>query len=539
MVEARLLLVEDDDDLREALVDTLLLAQYRCISVSCAEEAIIFLQQNSSSIDLVISDVQMQGIGGIGLLKYMQQYHGHIPLLLMTAFATIDSAIAAIKQGAMDYLPKPFSSKVLLEQVSRYLMPAANASTNMSNNMSKKAQPFIHRARSTVTASREMARDLPIAADPQSLALLDLAKRVAKSEASVMISGPSGTGKEVLAKYIHHSSPRAKQPFIAINCAAIPDNMLEATLFGYEKGAFTGAYQACSGKFEQAQGGSLLLDEISEMPLALQAKLLRVLQEWELERIGGRKTIKLDVRVLATSNRDLKQMVKEGAFREDLYYRINVFPLTWPALKERPKDIIPLAQHCLHRHCDSEDVAVLSEAAKRRLWAYSWPGNVRELDNVLQRALILSTTGEILPQDLMLDDDWQPDKHMYPVDAHSASPTRQEEANAHFQAEACFHHLINPHTNKAGAPREYSDKLPKFNEINELNEENVPNFTQKWPLAQLSAEKQTQEHTLILATLQHYQGQRKSVAEKLGISPRTLRYKMAKMRDLGFEIPSG
>ena len=219
-----------------------------------------------------------------------------------------------------------------------------------------------------------------------------MAQRVAATVATVMITGESGTGKEVVARFIHRSSPRAGGPFVAINCAAIPENLLEATLFGHEKGAFTGAQQSQSGKFEQAQGGTLLLDEVSEMPLALQAKLLRVLQEKEVERVGGRKAIALDVRVLATSNRDLVAEVKRGGFREDLYYRLNVFPLEMPALRERPADIVPLAQQFLGRFAAGFGRAgiSLSAGAARQLTQYDWPGNIRELENVIQRALILA-----------------------------------------------------------------------------------------------------------------------------------------------------
>jgi two-component system response regulator FlrC len=448
MSEAKLLLVEDDADLREALLDTLLLAHYECVDVSCAEDAIIALK--AQHFDLVISDVQMEGIGGLGLLTYLQQAQPKLPLLLMTAYATIDSAVSAIKLGAVDYLAKPFAPEVLLNQVSRYLPQKQN--TNQ-----------------------------PIVADEKSLALLGLAQRVAISDASVMILGPSGSGKEVLARYIHHHSSRKDAPFIAINCAAIPENMLEATLFGYEKGAFTGAYQACPGKFEQAQGGTLLLDEISEMELGLQAKLLRVLQEREVERLGGRKTIKLDVRVLATSNRDLKAIISSGEFREDLYYRINVFPLTWPALYQRPADILPLARHLLVKHAKAFNITpvpTLGEVATRRLLAHRWPGNVRELDNVIQRALILSNGGEINGQDIIID-----------------------------SADVALHTDI--------------DSIEKPAEVEGLG-----------------GELQAQEHVIILETLNQCHGSRKLVAEKLGISARTLRYKMAKMRDAGIQLPA-
>ncbi|MBE7213869.1 sigma-54 dependent transcriptional regulator [Shewanella benthica] len=453
MSEGKLLLVEDDHSLREALVDTLLLAQYECVDVASAEDAIIKLK--AESFDLVISDVQMQGIGGIGLLNYLRQNQAQLPVLLMTAYATIDNAVNAIKLGAVDYLAKPFAPEVLLNQVSRYMKP-------------------------------KIVQNMPIVADEKSLALLNIAKKVAASDASVMIMGPSGSGKEVLARYIHQHSSRDNGPFIAINCAAIPENMLEATLFGYEKGAFTGAYQACPGKFEQAQGGTILLDEITEMDLSLQAKLLRVLQEREVERLGGRKSIKLDIRVLATSNRDLKAVVASGEFREDLYYRINVFPLTWPSLSQRPADILPLARHLLNRHGAKSgllEIPSLDETACRRLLTHRWPGNVRELDNVIQRALILMTGEQILGADIILD--------------------TQEVLISQIPVEQQLHS-----TNK---PAE---------------------------LDALGDELKAQEHVIILETLNMCQGSRKLVAEKLGISARTLRYKMAKMRDMGIEIPA-
>ena len=447
MSEAKLLLVEDDASLREALLDTLTLAQYECIDVASGEDAILALKQYQ--FDLVISDVQMPGIGGLGLLNYLQQHHPKLPVLLMTAYATIGSAVNAIKLGAVDYLAKPFAPEVLLNQVSRYLPLKQNV-------------------------------DQPVVADDKSLALLALAQRVAASDASVMILGPSGSGKEVLARYIHQHSSRADQAFVAINCAAIPENMLEATLFGYEKGAFTGAYQACPGKFEQAQGGTLLLDEISEMDLSLQAKLLRVLQEREVERLGGRKTIKLDVRVLATSNRDLKSVVAAGGFREDLYYRINVFPLAWPALNQRPADILPLARHLLVKHAKAlnvADVPELDENARRRLLSHRWPGNVRELDNVIQRALILRTGQLITVNDIIIDT----------------------------QDVILGSEALDPFATEPDG---------------------------------LGEELKAQEHVIILETLNLCQGSRKLVAEKLGISARTLRYKMAKMRDMGIQLPN-
>jgi two-component system response regulator FlrC len=452
MSKNKILVVEDDAGLREALVDTILLAGYDCVEADSGESALLLLQKHQ--IDLIVSDVQMGGMSGLSLLTSVKNDKPKLPFLLMTAYGTIDDAVQAMKEGACNYIAKPFAPEVLVNMVNQYI-PL------------KTKQKFD-----------------PIAEDSSSKALLVLAKKVASTDASVMILGPSGSGKEVLAQYVHHYSARSESPFIAINCAAIPENMLEATLFGYEKGAFTGAIQACPGKFEQAQGGTILLDEITEMDLGLQAKILRVLQEREVERLAGRKTIKLDVRVIATSNRDLREAVRDGVFREDLYYRLNVFPLTWLPLAERRDDIMPLTQHLLERICqkDGEHIPEISAAARSKLVAYHWPGNVRELDNVVQRALILHSNNTIEATDLLIE---------------NFEPPRVEDCAANGEA---AEYLVS------------EDKLG-----NELK---------------------LQEHQIILDTLHACQGSRKAVAERLGISPRTLRYKIARMRDNGIEIPA-
>lgn len=446
MNTSKILVVEDDLGLREALVDTLMLAGFQCVEAESGEVAL--LQLKDHKVDLVVSDVQMDGMSGLTLLKSIKNNYPQMPVLIMTAYGTIDDAVQAMKDGASNYMAKPFSPEVLLNMVNQYI-------------------PL------EITDQFE-----PVVADPKSIELLSLAKKVAATEASVMVLGPSGSGKEVLAQYVHYNSERAENPFVAINCAAIPENMLEATLFGYEKGAFTGAIQASPGKFEQAQGGTILLDEITEMDLGLQAKILRVLQEREVERLGGRKTIKLDVRVIATSNRDLKQAVAEGVFREDLYYRLNVFPLTWKALAQRRDDILPLAKHLVERISknSSDPVPDFTAAARSKLIAYDWPGNVRELDNVIQRALILHSNHVIDASDLLIE---------------------QFETTT----------------------------LPTNNETNTVSEDKLGN------------ELKIQEHQIILDTLNACQGSRKNVADRLGISPRTLRYKIAKMRDSGIEIP--
>ncbi|AVW98515.1 sigma-54-dependent transcriptional regulator [Vibrio vulnificus] len=470
MAQSKVLIVEDDEGLREALVDTLALAGYEWLEADCAEDALVKLKANP--VDIVVSDVQMAGMGGLALLRSIKQNWPNLPVLLMTAYANIEDAVSAMKEGAIDYMAKPFAPEVLLNMVSRY------APVKSEDNGDA------------------------VVADEKSLRLLTLADKVARTDANVMVLGPSGSGKEVLSRYIHNASPRKDGPFIAINCAAIPDNMLEATLFGYEKGAFTGAVQACPGKFEQAQGGTILLDEISEMDLNLQAKLLRVLQEREVERLGSRKSIKLDVRVLATSNRDLKQYVSAGNFREDLYYRLNVFPITWPSLCDRKGDITPLAKHLAERHCTKQGIPVprFSPSALEKLLQYPWPGNVRELDNVVQRALILSENGDISHEHILLEGvDWQ--------DADSLQHVVQQQEHI----------------------------APDIKPVVQAEPEGMIRGLSVGD--SLGSELRDQEYAIILETLIECQGRRKEMADKLGISPRTLRYKLAKMRDAGIEIP--
>ncbi|MCA4961729.1 sigma-54-dependent transcriptional regulator [Pseudomonas sp. Y24-6] len=447
----KVLLVEDDRALREALADTLLLAGHDYVAVGSAEEALTAVTRDA--FNLVLSDVNMPGMDGHQLLSLLRARQPQLPVLLMTAHGAVERAVDAMRQGAVDYLVKPFEPKALLDLLARHAL-------------------------GSVPAEGEG----PIAFEPASAQLLDLAARVARSDSTVLISGESGTGKEVLARYIHQHSHRAAQPFIAINCAAIPDNMLEATLFGHEKGSFTGAIAAQAGKFEQADGGTILLDEISEMPMGLQAKLLRVLQEREVERVGARKPISLDIRVVATTNRDLAAEVAAGRFREDLYYRLSVFPLAWRPLRERTADILPLAERLLAKHVNKmkHAAARLSPEAQACLIAYPWPGNVRELDNAIQRALILQQGGLIQPQDFCL-----------------AGPV----ACAPLPALAAPLPLVEAES--AGA---------------------------------LGDDLRRREFQMIIDTLRTERGRRKEAAERLGISPRTLRYKLAQMRDAGMDV---
>ncbi len=359
----QILVVEDDSVLQEALLDILQEAGYTCQAAPDGQAALEYLKRHQPA--LVLSDVRMDKLNGFLLLSQIRRLYPGLAVIMMTAYADVEDAVKLVRCGALDYLQKPFDKQTLLECVKRYIKPA-------------------------------FKETLPLVADQQSQRLLSIAAKVAVSDASVLISGESGTGKEVLARYIHDHSLRAQHPFIAINCAAIPEQMLEATLFGYEKGAFTGAYKAMPGKFEQAQGGTILLDEITEMPLDLQAKLLRVLQEREVDRLGGLQSIPLDIRVISTSNRSLDEAIKQRRFREDLFFRLNVFPLKWPPLRDRRDDILPLARYLITKHCqDKTCQPVFSEEAEEALLTYDWPGNARELDNAIQRALVLQPEGVI------------------------------------------------------------------------------------------------------------------------------------------------
>lgn len=459
MNQFKMLIVEDDSQLRDAIVDTLQLQKIQTHEANSAEAAIEFLK--NQSVDMILSDISMGALSGFDLLNHVKSQYPAIPMVLMTAYGEVEKAVQAIQQGAMDYLVKPFEVNVLVETVNQ----------------------FRHQQTDTGKLND------PVAQDPSSRALLKLAKQVADSEATVLISGESGTGKEELARYIHQNSPRKSGPFVAINCAAIPENMLESTLFGYEKGAFTGAYNSMPGKFEQAQGGTLLLDEISEMEVGLQAKLLRVLQEREVERLGGRKTIPLDVRILATTNRNLMEYVNEKKFREDLYYRLSVFPLQWKSLRQRQQDILPIAERLLKKHCKKQNKAALifDESAQQKLMQHSWPGNVRELDNVIQRALIIQSGHSITASDIVINLQMDAPQEVNPFNGLDMTISTETSTVSHASLDGLGDHLKQ---------REYS---------------------------------------LIIEALKHEKN-KKRAAEKLGISPRTLRYKMAQMREQGIDI---
>ncbi len=447
----KILVVEDDPNLREAIVDSLMLKGHQVQECANGADAVKVITQ--SALDIVLTDINMPEMDGLQLLAYVKKHQPWLPIVLMTAYGDVGQAVKAMQLGANDYLMKPFEVQELLTVLNKY-QPNTNS----------------------------VVDDAPIAESDESKRLFQVAKKVAATDSTVLISGESGTGKEVLARYLHQNSQRAGQPFIAINCAAIPENMLEAMLFGYEKGAFTGAYAATPGKFEQANGGTLLLDEITEMDISLQAKLLRVLQEQQVERLGGKKVIDLDVRIIATTNRELAEYVAEGNFREDLYYRLSVFPLNWMPLRERVADIEPLTQLLLNKHASKmkKPVPKLNVEARKKLLAHPWPGNVRELDNTVQRALILQQGNEVTVDDLVL------------------TPVPK---NRHFEVQQLV-------------------EMPSV----DIPSENA-----------LGSDLKQREIELIVQALNE-EPSRKEAAERLGISPRTLRYKLAKLREEGVDI---
>ena len=387
-----ILIVDDEVEMRIAMSETLKHCGYPVEVSHNAIDALKKFRKNEYS--MVITDMTMPKRSGLELLKDIKALKPETPVLMVTAYATIETAIEAMKQGAFEYIQKPFKSDVFTFKVDR----ALNMKTEERPQRSAKAAP----EGKSVPASSE-GKEL-VTADQAMQQLLGVAENIARSKATVLVQSESGTGKELLARYIHVCSDRGDGPFVAINCAALPDTLLESELFGHKKGAFTGAILDHKGRFEQAQGGTILLDEISEMAFPLQAKLLRVLQEYEVDRIGGKTPIPVDVRVIATTNRDLFEFVEQGRFREDLYYRLNVIPLKLPPLRERKGDIPLLADHFVRMHAEknARKPLAISSQAMEVLCHYNWRGNVRELENVMERALLLCDGKEIQPVHLMM-----------------------------------------------------------------------------------------------------------------------------------------
>jgi DNA-binding NtrC family response regulator len=382
---ARILVVDDDSSLALFIVEILAEAGHDPSVVASGQGAMEKVEQ--SPWDLVVTDLRMPGMSGLELIQLLKHYDPRIAVLAITAYGSIETAVQAIRAGAADYITKPFEPDALLLAVDKCL---------------HERQLQIELARLRKEVERRYGFEAVIARSAIMHEVLGLAQRVADSPSTVLITGPSGVGKEVLARAIHQSSRRRSRPFFAIDCAAIPDNLLESELFGYKKGAFTGATSDKPGLFQQANGGTLLLDEIGDLPLALQGKLLRVLQDREVMAVGATRGDPVDLRLIAATHRDLKSDISGKAFRDDLYYRLSVIEIMIPRLCDRTDDIMPLAEHFLAvtNKRLGRDVREFAGAAKKLLCSYPWPGNVRELENAIERAVNLCETGVIMPEDL-------------------------------------------------------------------------------------------------------------------------------------------
>ena len=478
------ILVEDDEDLREAIAVTLRLNHIDFVTHQRAESVLPLLQPGLKTV--LITDYRLPGMNGLDLLKLALKEIPDLPVIVMTAFADAKLAVEALKAGARDFLIKPFVPDQLIEIITRYRPPstaleALVASQKSSNTPTK-----------PVAESNKSAPAI-IAVDPAMINTLARCERVAKTDTSVLITGGSGVGKEIIAHHIHLTSKRATGPYVALNCAAIPDTLLESILFGHEKGSFTGATKSQSGKFEQADGGTLFLDEIGEMPASLQAKLLRVLQDKMVERLGSAEPIKADVRIIAATNRNLEEQVQVGRFREDLYFRLAVFPIHIPELHKRAGDILPLADFFLKRYRLNigRDDLVLGASALELLPQYNWPGNVRELENIIQRAVLLCDGSEIGAEHLEIS------AQSHPNESVSSHTLRENPQNG---------------TNIASNSISHQGQVASANDMNSVEREHI------------------------LKVLAQVGGNRSKAVQILGISERALRYKLKSYKEAGFEV---
>jgi two-component system response regulator FlrC len=470
---ARILIADDDPHIQQAIRVCLSRESYQLTIVSNGLAAIEHLEQET--YDLIITDQQMPQMSGIELMATLQKRGNDVPVIMITAYGTINQAVEAMQLGAADFITKPFSAPDLERVVERVLLPESVAARQKTHK-SKGGRPIITN-------------------DPFMIRVLEVAEAVARSEATVLIQGESGTGKELVARFIHAASHRAQQPFVAVNCAALPESLLESELFGHEKGAFTGAQTRKIGKFELAHGGTILLDEVSEMDLALQAKLLRVLQEREVDRVGGKDPVQIDVRVLATTNRDLEETVRDGKFRADLYYRLNVIPVTLPPLRERRSDIKLLTEHFMRQYLGDKAPSLPTQVIES-LMNHSWPGNIRELQNAVQRAAILSQGQTPREGDFLLS-----------MNPQVQMETLREKVANHSPLEAS----IDKEISQSAMPASSAMGIRSGMTVQEM------------------------EKALIFETLRTTANNRTEAAKLLGISIRTLRNKLHEYR--GEEAP--
>ena len=477
------ILVEDDEDLREAIAVTLRLNHIDFVTHQRAESVLPLLQPGLKTV--LITDYRLPGMNGLDLLKLALKEIPDLPVIVMTAFADAKLAVEALKAGARDFLIKPFVPDQLIEIITRYRPPSAAIEAMVTSQKSVSANK-------SITESSKPAPAI-IAVDPAMINTLARCERVAKTDTSVLITGGSGVGKEIIAHHIHLTSKRASGPYVALNCAAIPDTLLESILFGHEKGSFTGATKSQSGKFEQADGGTLFLDEIGEMPASLQAKLLRVLQDKMVERLGSAEPIKADVRIIAATNRNLEEQVKVGRFREDLYFRLAVFPIHIPELHKRAGDILPLADFFLKRYRLNigRDDLIFGQSALDVLPQYNWPGNVRELENIIQRAVLLCDGSEIGAEHLEIS------AQSHPNESVSSHTLRENPQNG---------------TNIASNSISQQGQVSSANDMNSVEREHI------------------------LKVLAQVGGNRSKAVQILGISERALRYKLKSYKEAGFEV---
>ena len=495
MVNQPVLIVDDEVEMRIAMSETLKHCGYPVEISHNAIDAIKKFKQNEYS--LVITDMTMPKRSGLELLKDIKNISPSKPVIMATAYGTVETAVEAMKHGAFDYIRKPIdfgSFQFIVQQALNYKEKSTNSTPNVEKKTSKSKQEII--AKEIITQNKKMK------------SLLQVAEDIAKSKSTVMIQSESGTGKELMASFIHEKSDRAKRPFVGINCAALPETLLESELFGHTKGAFTGAINDYRGKFEQANTGTILLDEISEMALPLQAKLLRVLQEYQIDKVGGKEPIPVDVRVIATTNQNLLEMIDSGKFREDLYFRLNVIPIALPPLRDRMDDVPILVTHFIKKHSkiNNRDCPGVNRETLNILKTYHWRGNVRELENVIERALLLCNGGEIMPNHLLMS-------------SQLGEISLSEDLNS-----------IISETSKT-IPEIHNENNSKISE-NQPSRENE-NFDIEVGMSMKEAEKR-----FIFKTLNETKGNRTHAAKTLGISIRTLRNKLNeyKLEDEGLEL---
>lgn len=381
----QILIADDDLSMRQALAESLESCGFEVETAENGADALLKFQQGK--FEVVVTDMRMPKMTGMDVLRGIKKIAPQTPVILITAYGTVKTAVEAMKEGAAEFIMKPFSLDDLEFAVRNVLVTNKAVKKELIEESCPPITEIISRA-------------------PAIMAILDLLKNVAQSKSTVLIYGESGTGKELFARYVYRHGNRKNMPFVAVNCAAIPHNLLESEMFGYEKGAFTGAMQKKQGKFELAHGGTLLLDEVSEMDVQLQAKLLRVIQEAEVDRLGGKAPVPIDVRIIATTNAELKLRIEEKTFREDLYYRLNVIPVKIPPLRERGNDIVLLIEHFLNKysHINERNKPELTRESLSIMQKYPWPGNVRELENVMERAVLVCNSDLITPEHLCLED---------------------------------------------------------------------------------------------------------------------------------------